>query len=368
MTGRSSTKRSAQRAVFIVAPGGLRDSAGIGRLVKTIARVWTRDGVPFRVVDPYGPAVLPIAPLFFARALLQIVWNVARRRVRLLHVHMADGGSIIRKGVIVRLGVWLAVPVIVHIHGSAFEKRLRDSRGFMTRWFRRTLLRADRILVLGKYWQRLLADGFAIAPDRVLVLPNAVEGPASVPRRVATVPCRILFLGRMEHEKGLPELLEALSDTRLAQLEWSLLVAGAGERDTYRRRAATLGLADRVDFRSWAPEAEVRTWLSEGDVFVLPSHREGLSMALLEAMAFGLAVITTPVGGNAEAVVDGISGLFVPVADRGALAAALVRVIADRPLRETLQTGARRQFEDHFEIAAYCRRLDIVYREVCGDS
>lgn len=299
--------------------------------------------------------------------MLQIAWNVARRRVRLLHVHMADGGSIVRKGIIIRLAAWLAVPVIVHIHGSAFEKVLRGSDRFMTGWFRGTLLAADRILVLGRYWQRLLVDGFAIEPDRVLVLPNAVEGPVSVPRRPATLPCRILFLGRMEREKGLPELLEALSDKRVAQLEWSMLVAGAGDRETYRRRAAALGLAEKVDFRSWAPEADVHKWLTESDVFVLPSHREGLSMALLEAMAFGLAVVTTPVGGNAEAVVDGVSGLFVPVGDRDALAAALVRVISDHRLRGALQAGARRRYEEHFEMAAYCRRLDSVYREVCGE-
>jgi glycosyltransferase involved in cell wall biosynthesis len=351
--------------VFVVAPGGLNDRAGIGRLVSTTARAWRENGDGFRVIDPYGPAVLAIAPLYFARALLQIVWNAWQGRIRLLHVHMAARGSAVRKGIIVHLGARLGLPVIVHLHGSGLDEFYRRLPRFAQRRLCRTLERADRVVVLGQYWRRVLVDRMGIDPKRVLVLPNAVAGPPHVRKRAAEGPCRILFLGRMEEKKGLPELLDALSDERLAKLEWSVLVAGAGDNQAYRRRAAALGLAERVEFHGWAPESEVHRWLTEADIFVLPSHHEGLSMALLEAMAFGLAVVTTPAGGNADAIVDGISGVFVPVGDRRALASALTRVIADGHLRVALQASARKRYAEHFDIAAYCRRLQTLYREVC---
>jgi len=356
-------------AVFIVAPGGLNDRAGIGRLVTSATRFWqeSRTGPPFRIIDPYGPAVLPIAPFYLARALLQIVWNGWHGRIAVLHVHMATRGSVLRKGIIVRVAAWLRLPVILHLHGANFDDFYRALPRGARRAVLRTLQRADRVVALGTYWHRALVNEIGVDPRRVVVLANGVSGPPEMRARGAGGPCRILFLGRLEAEKGLQVLLDALADARVGPLSWSMRAAGWGDADAFRQRAAALGLSDRVEISGWVPESQVRAWLAESDVFVLPSYYEGLSMALLEAMAFGLAVVTTPVGATEDAVVHGVSGLLVPVGDRAALAASLAQVIADRSLRAALQAGARRTFCERFDISIHCRRLEELYREVCGD-
>jgi glycosyltransferase involved in cell wall biosynthesis len=355
-----------KRTVFIVAPGGLREPAGIGRLVTSAAKFWdeTGTGPAFRVIDPYGPAFLPLAPFYFARALLQIVWNARRGRVALLHVHMATRGSAVRKGIIVHLAARLGVPVILHLHSGRLEKFYRLLPELARREMRRTLNRADRVVALGEYWRRFLVEDIGVDPARVSVLPNAVVGPPDLPARAADGPCRLIFLGRLLARKGLPELLEALADPRVAGLSWSLRVVGRGDANRYRRQAAALGIGDRVELTGWVPESQARAWLADSDVFVLPSHYEGLSMALLEAMAIGLAAIVTPVGATPDAVVDGVSGLLVPVGDRAALAASLARVIGDRSLRAALQSGARQAFRERFDIRIHCQRLESLYGEV----
>src|SRR4051794_28231398 len=110
--------------VFVVAPTGLRDRGGIGRLLTAIERAWHASGSapPHRVVDSYGPRVLALSPIYFARALLQIVWYARRGRIRLLHVHMANGGSVVRKGIIVHLGAQLRLPVILHLHANDLDE------------------------------------------------------------------------------------------------------------------------------------------------------------------------------------------------------------------------------------------------------
>ena len=102
-------------------------------------------------------------------------------------------------------------------------------------------------------------------------------------------------------------------------------------------------------------------------MFVLPSHNEGLSIALLEAMAHGCAVVTTPAGATLDAVSDGRSALVVPIGDARRLAAALRRMIVDPALRAALQAEARQRWCDDFEIGGHCRRLVELYGELRPD-
>jgi glycosyltransferase involved in cell wall biosynthesis len=356
---------SAQGIVFLVAPGGTGDRAGLGRLMTSLTRYWREsgEGPAFRVVDPYGPGVLAIGPFYFVRALAQILWNARRGRIRLLHVHMTAWGSALRKGLIVRLGKRLGLPVVLHLHGSGFDEFYDWLPSAGRRWLLRTLECADRVIVVGEYWRRVLIEQIGLPAAPLMVIPNAVSGPTEMPIRRGS-PCRILYLGRLEAKKGFPELLTALADERLANLDWSLHAAGRGDVAAFRRQAEVLGLSTRIVLTGWLEEDQVHKLLAESDVFVLPSHHEGMSMALLEAMAFGLAIVATPAGANDEAVIDGVSGLLVPIGDSHALALALARVIEDVALRSSLQMGARRRFREDYDIATHSTRLIALYAEL----
>jgi glycosyltransferase involved in cell wall biosynthesis len=118
-----------------------------------------------------------------------------------------------------------------------------------------------------------------------------------------------------------------------------------------------------VRFPGWVSTDRVREYLAEADVFVLPSHAEGLSMAVLEGMSYGLAVITTPVGATPDAIVHEQSGLLIPVNDPAALAGALERVIGDPELRRRLSIGARQRYLESFEIGQYAQRLEQLLQE-----
>jgi L-malate glycosyltransferase len=104
--------------------------------------------------------------------------------------------------------------------------------------------------------------------------------------------------------------------------------------------------------------------LSEMACSVLPSLSEGLSNVLLESMAAGVPVVATRVGGNAEAVEDGVTGVLVPPRDAGALAAAVARVLADRELAERFGAAGRRRVADRFSIDASVRATERLYLEL----
>jgi glycosyltransferase involved in cell wall biosynthesis len=112
----------------------------------------------------------------------------------------------------------------------------------------------------------------------------------------------------------------------------------------------------------WLGEAEVGALCAQADVLLLPSHSEGMAMAVIEGLAHGLAVVTTRVGAHEEAITDGVSGLFVPVGDPAALAATLARLVRDPAERARLSGGARAAYLAGFAIDRYVARLAGFYR------
>jgi glycosyltransferase involved in cell wall biosynthesis len=125
----------------------------------------------------------------------------------------------------------------------------------------------------------------------------------------------------------------------------------------FRTEVARLGLANRTTLHGWLPAGEVAQLCRKADIFVLPSHAEGQAMSLLEAMAHGLAIVTTPVGAHLEAVTDGLEALLVPPGDVEALASALIRLVDNQDLRLRLGRAARMRYAAEFAIEPYAKRL-----------
>jgi glycosyltransferase involved in cell wall biosynthesis len=223
--------------------------------------------------------------------------------------------------------------------------------------------KVDAVVTLGEYWRDFVHDFLQVDASRIAVLHNAVPGPASTPERTGTGTCRILFLGVVCERKGVPTLLSALAHPALRALDWRVTMAGNGEVDFYRAEAERLGLSDRISFLGWVGETQARQLLAESDVLVLPSRNEGLPMAILEAMAYGLPVVATPVGSITDAIADGDTGLLVPVGDQEALARAILKLVENPSLRLHIGARAREQYLSMFDIAAFNRKLEHIFRQ-----
>ena len=163
-------------------------------------------------------------------------------------------------------------------------------------------------------------------------------------KRSAKGLCHILFLGHLSARKGVPDLLRALARPELLARRWHVTLAGGGPIAEFQRLAQDLGVGDRVDFPGWLDASHVQALCADADVLVLPSHAEGLAMAVLEGLANGLAVITTPVGAHPEVIEPEVSGLLIAPGDVEALSNALVRVIDDEGSAPALTGGCTSPF------------------------
>jgi glycosyltransferase involved in cell wall biosynthesis len=345
----------AGRRILIFSPGGDAAKGGMGRMVQTLVRRLHADhDLPFEVVDTYGPEVnLPGSkrrmPLYFAAAVLRLVRACLAGEVGLAHLHMAANGSVYRKCVLLAICRAFRVPAIAHIHGGDLDQFCARS-AIGRRLLRAVFRNVAQVVVLGEYWRRFVETELGIAPSRIAVLPNAISAPPAPGARATAAGCELVFLGYVTPEKGVDDLLEALATRPLAEREWRLTFAGTGALETYRARAAALGIADRIAFVGWIDEAQVGRLLAGADLLVLPSHFECLPMSIIEAMAHGLPVIATRVGSVSDAVVEGETGLLVPVGAPQELARALQRLLDSPAERRRLGRHGRQRFESKFDL------------------
>jgi glycosyltransferase involved in cell wall biosynthesis len=358
------------RAVYLATPGGARGNGGIGRMALYLVRAWEErcPDIPLRVLDTYGPNRKLLMPLWFAAAVVRLAAAGLLGRVALLHVNVSERGSFLRKGLLVAVARLLRVPVVLHCHGADLVEHMRAATPLHRRLIEAVFAASERVLVLGGYWREFAIRELGLPAAKVEILWNAVPDPGPRPPRPAEMPAEILFLGRLGERKGVPELLAALATPQLRALPWNATLAGDGPVEHYRAEVEALGLQGRVRLTGWIDEAEAKRRLASADLLVLPSRNEGLPIAILEAMSYGIPVITTPVGAIGDAVRHGRNGLLVPPGDASALAEALAALVGAPALRRRLGAQGRARFLADFSLAAHIAQLREVYGSIVATA
>lgn len=175
-------------------------------------------------------------------------------------------------------------------------------------------------------------------------------------RPALTGPLRMVHMGAMEPRKGQEYAVDAMALLRDRGVESTLTLIGSGSDEAMLRdRVADLKLTEAVTFAG--PRPDPRSFLLDADLFVFPSRQEGFSIALLEAMACGLPVVATAVGGNQEALVEGSGGRLVPPQDAGALAAAIAELARERSRLSEMGRFNRERVAADFSLEATTKRL-----------
>jgi glycosyltransferase involved in cell wall biosynthesis len=230
---------------------------------------------------------------------------------------------------------------------------------------RKVLSRASRILPTSPAY---LESSAWLQPvrDRCSVIPLGIDLDPFLALDTRGDGHTILFVGRYRYYKGLHYLLRALPAIPDARL---VLAGGGPAEPELHRLASTLGVADRVQFRTDVSDADLLSCYAAADLFVLPSceRSEAFGLVLVEALASGLPCVSTELGtGTSYVNSHGVSGLVVPPADPTALAAACRRLLEDAPLRRRFGQAGRARARDLFAIQHVAPRVAAVYREVAA--
>ncbi|MFQ5880869.1 MAG: glycosyltransferase [Candidatus Methylomirabilales bacterium] len=248
------------------------------------------------------------------------------------------------------VGRWCGVPVRIS------AERIAGWEGPVRCLLNRLTARlATRVVAVSEAVRDEMARTLGIAPEQIAVIPNGVNihkfTPASRPVDVPVIGCT----GRLHRKNGHRTLLEAFAAVRQALPEARLLLVGEGpERGSLERTVARRRWGGTVTFTGEQPD--VRPWLHGMAVYVQPSIAEGMSNSILEAMACGLPVVATRVGGTPEVVEDGAIGVLVPPKDPAALATALVALLRDPSRRAAMGAAGRDRVVRRFNEVDMIRR------------
>lgn len=277
--------------------------------------------------------------------------------------------------------IW-EIPVVATIHATEYGRH----QGWLPEPMNRLIhqvewwltYEARRVITCSRYMREQVERIFELPPAKVDVVPNGVdpkdfEVDARQVRafRASLTPphtSMVLFAGRLEYEKGVQTVLDALRQVQHEVGPTRLFVAGVGTySQALRRRVRELGLEADVRFTGFLEDHELRLHYAAADVAVVPSIYEPFGLVAVEAMACGTPVIVADTGGLREIVTEG-SGLTVPPEDAEALAAALTAVLTDRQLARTLVDGGRQLVTMRYDWSMVARRTAAIYRRACEEE
>ena len=299
-------------------------------------------------------------------ALMSLVRYVRRHHIDIIHTHL------LAADIMGRMAGWLTGrPVVSTIHNSRTDLDEEPRRRqWMERWTARLMTR--RLVVVSELLRDEICTWFGLTPERVITIANGVDtarfqrdGPISTGRRCARALVggdypMITNVARLVPQKAQHFLIEAAQIVLATAPDVRFVLLGDGPlRPELEAQAAALGISDKVIFAGFRPD--VADVLAASDVFVLSSLWEGMPVALLEAMAAGCTAVSTDVGGVAQVLQDGVTGLLVPPSDPEALAAALLRCVTDPAYARQLAATGQAWTTQEYGMRAWVQKWETLY-------
>lgn len=338
--------------VVVIGPS-LKHKGGISSVLATYHN--TMQGLRFRATNS-DAGTLP-GLFVLARTMLLLPFDRLSGR-RIVHVHYATGKSWIRKSMLMRYAALLGFRIVAHCHGGTMQTYV-ERKGVKT--FRKILSRAKVNVALTPYWQRFFRD--VVQCPNVELVNNPIMEPVATETTKDSNIINFLFLGLIGDNKGIFDIMEAVAQLKAQGLKFRLTVGGNGEVERFCADIKRLDIEDMIDFRGWVTGTEKDKLLSTCQVLMLPSHAEGLPISILEAMAHGMAIIASPVGGIPEVVHDGENGIIVTPGDVPAIKAAMKAYI-DNPSLAKKHGNAAQSLVRPYYASAVAERLAQIYNDV----
>ena len=295
--------------------------------------------------------------------------SLYRFHPHVIHVHTSQGIAWLKDTFYVLVAKVCRCRIVIQVHAADFDELYGMKSRLVQHYTRWVMGLSDAIIAVSSEWKRRLAQ---IAPDNKIVAFRNCISVDAIPPHVSTDGPNALFLGSVGPRKGAFDLLEAMGRLKPRRCPLQVWIAGYEERegDLIRARARheELQLGESYQLVGTVRGAEKAELLSKASFFVLPSYDEGLPMAVLEAMAAGLPIIATPVGGIPEVVRDNYNGFLITPGDVDTLAEKLNTLANDRHLRDIMGTRSRQIAENELDVKPYVKRLMDLYTSITGVS
>lgn len=320
-----------------------------------------------------GPSLKPIKkPLPFIISLIRLFYDLLKylkyNKIQVVQSHLRHANQL---GVIA--GLLTHTPAFPTIHNTNIHLDRRpktDIRVYILKFIDSFVYRISyKIVTVSKEVKQIISKHYHINPDRIIVLKNGIHF-ISAPKLTrftikpdADYPLRILSVGRLTHQKAFEVLiLSAASLIKKGFKHFSVIIAGEGEdRSKLETLISRLELTEHVFLAG--VRHDIYDLMAESDIFVIPSRFEGLSIAMIEAMAVGLPIIASNAPGLNTYINHEVNGLLFPIENHDELSKLILRLASSKNLYKRLSIGSRKTFEQEFDI---CKNIKPFENEMAN--
>lgn len=275
----------------------------------------------------------------------------------IVHIHIATTQSAKRKQLFFYPAKWMRKKIIFHFHPSN-EKFLFEP--YNQKLYKRLFSQADLVLVLSEQWRKWIKEALGIT-EHVEVLYNPCP---KVNRREDIRENYILFAGTIIPRKGYADLIKAFALIAEKYSNWKVVFAGNGEIENAKRIAKNCGISQQTEFLGWVKGEKKEEVFQKASIYCLASDGEGFPMGVLDAWAYGIPCVVTPVGGIPDIVKDGVNGLIYPVGDIKELASKLDLLICNENLRKSIVKETDKYVNNDFNVSVINKKLGEIYSKL----
>jgi glycosyltransferase involved in cell wall biosynthesis len=317
----------------------LTSNGGIASVVKALYEAHSSGGYAYRVylikTSFYKDKNAFYEMLIFIKSISLALFLSMTNDVGIFHIHTSAKYSFYRKSFFVLMAKLLKKKVILHIHASEFYSFfLKDS------WFIKYILgMSDSVVVLCSDWKSVLSKMY---PNlNIIKIENPYNLSSSTSPLCHSTSCgkiRVVFVGFLIESKGLRDLVDLASYVKSSgRTDVIIQIAGKGELETFVRDSIErMELQGFMDFTGWVSGEDKDNLYRNADLFILPSYREGMPISILEAMAWGLPVISTRIAGTPDVIKDGVNGFLFEPGDINGYYGAICKLADDDSMRMSM--------------------------------
>lgn len=296
------------------------------------------------------------------------VWTLLTHKPDVVHIHSSFGPSFYRKMPFIYMASLAGTPIINHIHGAEFDRFYENASARKQRRIQKVYNKCEKLIALSDEWKERLS--LIVPEEKILVLQNYRMIPELTEEVLQSrKKHQILFLGEIGPRKGGFIIPEILKRAGLKEKQAHFVFAGDGKPEdveTIKQELKKQGLTDSVSFPGWVRGETKERLLKESGIFFFPSYNEGMPMAVLEAMAYGMAILTTDVGGIPKLITDDVDGFLCKPGDIDHMARRLEQLLDDSNKAEAFGKAARERAKKDYSRESHMEKLLALYDEIAG--
>ncbi len=311
----------------------------------------------------------------FCSNLLRLVYLLLIHRPQIVHIHTSSYLSFWEKSIFLIVSKLFSRKIVLHVHGAKFDSFYKNN-GMINKFLIRKIFRyCDNVVVLSLKWKNFFLS--LVDQNKISVIPNGIEYTKfesfekSFPK-ISNGKIQILFLGNLTQRKGIYDILEVVPKIKDKFIDVNFVFAGSeefpGDLNRFKKECVAKEINNSIKLIFNFSDNEKMKLFFESDIYLLPSYAEGLPISLLEAMAAGLPVISTPVGGIPEVIEEGVNGFIISPGDTDDLANKICKLVEDKDLREMMGEKNQLTIKQMYDWLIVSKKISSMYYSIVAGN